>query len=115
MNFAGYPLTSTLHLRPLANGLVHVSVAPPVASKPVAQSECPLAGTLRETSATSCHELLPLQHHRDLKISFLQWVGNGDVKSGRRNSSMVMMNSDVTRLDIGALNLILLSHNESSR
>src|SRR6185312_12931630 len=28
--------------------------------KPMAQSECPLADTLRETSVTSCHELPPL-------------------------------------------------------
>jgi hypothetical protein len=50
--------------------------------------------------------------HRNIKIFFLQWVGNGDVKSGRRETTMVMLNSNVTRLDIGALNLVLLlSHN----
>ena len=50
--------------------------------------------------------------HRNIKIFFLQWVGNGDVKSGRREASMVMLNSNVARLDIGALNLVLLlSHN----
>ena len=46
--------------------------------------------------------------HRNIKIFFLQWVGNGDVKSGRREATMVMLNSNVARLDIGALNLVLL-------
>ena len=50
--------------------------------------------------------------HRNIKILFLQWVGNGDVKSGGREATMVMLNSDVAGFDIGALNLmLLLSHN----
>src|SRR6185312_12449724 len=50
--------------------------------------------------------------HRNIKIFFLQWVGNGDVKSGRREATMVMLNSNVARLGIGALNLVLLlNHN----
>ena len=50
--------------------------------------------------------------HRNIKIFFLQWVGNGDVKSGSREATMVMLNSNVARLGIGALNLVLLlSHN----
>src|SRR6185312_7179663 len=50
--------------------------------------------------------------HRNIKIFFLHWVGNGDVRSGRRAFTMVMLNSNVARLGIGALNLVLLlNHN----
>ena len=50
--------------------------------------------------------------HRNIKMFLLQWVGNGDVKSGRREATMVLLHGNVARLDVGALNLVLLlSHN----
>src|SRR6185312_5121318 len=48
--------------------------------------------------------------HRNIEIFFLQWVGNGDVKSGRREATMVMLDSNVARLGIGNL-VLLLNHN----
>ena len=77
----------------------------------MAQNECPYE-RLQQLPVLSFLRYYTSFRHRNIKIFFLQWVGNGDVKSGRREAPMVMFNNNVARLDIGALNLVLLlNHN----
>ena len=46
--------------------------------------------------------------HRNFNVFFLQWVGYRDVKSGRRETSVVLLYRDVAGLPFRACDLILL-------
>jgi hypothetical protein len=43
-----------------------------------------------------CHHACLI--HRNFNKFFLQWVSNGDIKSGRRKAAMVLLHGDVARL-----------------
>src|SRR5690349_18313071 len=108
--------TSTFKLGPLANSLVHgfssaASRLPSQGHKVNAFLLAHLKG-LEQLSVASlfCHHACLL--HRNFDNFFLQWVSDGDVKSGRRKATMVLLNCDVGRLRLRAVALVLLlNHN----
>src|SRR3954464_13308100 len=53
-----------------------------------------------------CHHTCLL--HRNFNKFFLQWVRDGDVKSGRRKATMVLLHCDVARFGVRAVDLVLL-------
>src|SRR3954471_18863215 len=53
-----------------------------------------------------CHHTCLL--HRNFNKFFLQRVRDGDVKSGRRKATMVLLHCDVARFGLRAVDLVLL-------